>query len=35
VLDWEPRITLEDGLQQTIEWIGNHMERYRPGVYVA
>ncbi|HTA40616.1 MAG TPA: SDR family NAD(P)-dependent oxidoreductase [Candidatus Acidoferrales bacterium] len=35
LLNWEPRVTLEDGLQQTIDWIGKHMERYRPGVYVA
>jgi NAD dependent epimerase/dehydratase len=35
LLGWEPRVTLEDGLERTIEWIGKHMERYRPGVYVA
>lgn len=35
LLDWEPRVTLEDGLGRTIEWIAAHMERYRPGVYVV
>ena len=35
LLDWSPRVSLEDGLAQTIEWVGAHMERYRPGVYVV
>ncbi len=35
LIDWTPRISLEDGLSETIEWIGSHMERYRPGVYVV
>lgn len=35
LLHWEPKITLEDGLVTTIQWIESHMERYRPGVYVV
>jgi dTDP-glucose 4,6-dehydratase len=34
LLGWGSRVNLEDGLQRTIEWIQQHPERYRPGVYV-
>ena len=34
LLGWEPDVTLEDGLQRTIEWVQTHLARYRPGVYV-
>jgi len=33
VLGWEPAVTLEDGLRRTIEWMHEHIERYRSGVY--
>jgi dTDP-glucose 4,6-dehydratase len=32
-LGWEPSVTLTDGLQQTIAWIRQHLDLYRPGVY--
>ncbi len=32
-LGWEPRVPLREGLQRTIEWISQNMERYRPGQY--
>ncbi len=32
-LGWEPSISLQDGLQQTIVWIRQHLDFYRPGVY--
>ena len=35
LLGWEPRVTLEDGLARTIEWIGANLDRYRPGVYMV
>jgi len=35
LLNWEPKVSLEDGFEKTIEWIGAHMERYRPGVYAV
>lgn len=35
LLGWTPRVSLEDGLSRTIEWVGAHMERYRPGVYMV
>jgi dTDP-glucose 4,6-dehydratase len=33
LLGWTPTVTLEDGLARTIEWMGTHLERYRPSVY--
>lgn len=33
LLGWEPSVALEEGLRRTIEWIQQHPERYRPGVY--
>ncbi len=33
LLGWEPRVSLEEGLQQTIDWFREHHERYRPGEY--
>ncbi len=33
LLQWEPTVSLEDGLLSTIEWIGRNLERYRPNVY--
>lgn len=35
LLGWQPVVNLEDGLQRTIEWIGQHPKRYRPNVYVV
>ena len=34
LLGWEPVVSLEAGLERTIEWMRQHLERYRPGVYV-
>ncbi len=34
VLGWTPQVSLEEGLQRTIDWLRDHMERYRPDVYV-
>ncbi len=33
LLQWEPAVTLEDGLARTIEWIRRHLGHYRPGSY--
>jgi dTDP-glucose 4,6-dehydratase len=35
LLGWSPRVTLEDGLTMTIEWLRQHLDRYRPGVYAV
>lgn len=32
-LGWKPVVGLPDGLQKTIDWIGAHLERYRPNEY--
>lgn len=32
-LGWTPEVSLEEGLSRTIEWMAQHMERFRPGVY--
>lgn len=33
LLNWEPKIGLEEGLRRTIEWIKSNLERYRPDEY--
>lgn len=33
VLGWEPAISLEEGLERTVEWMKVHRARYREGVY--
>jgi dTDP-glucose 4,6-dehydratase len=35
LLGWTPKFTLEEGLCHTIEWMREHKERYRTGVYVV
>jgi len=34
LLGWKPKVSLEEGLTRTIEWMRPHLERYRPGVYI-
>jgi dTDP-glucose 4,6-dehydratase len=33
VLGWEPQVTLTQGLEKTIEWIKQNLDRYQIGVY--
>lgn len=33
VLGWAPEVDLDGGLEKTIEWISQNIERYRVGVY--
>jgi dTDP-glucose 4,6-dehydratase len=33
LLGWEPRHTLDEGLEATIDWLSRHLDRYRPGTY--
>jgi len=35
ILGWEPRHTLDEGLEATIEWLGRHLDRYRPETYTV
>lgn len=35
LLGWQPRVSLEDGLEKTIAWIQGHLDFYRPGLYVV
>jgi nucleoside-diphosphate-sugar epimerase len=35
LLGWQAKVSLEDGLQKTIDWIQANMNRYRPGVYTV
>lgn len=33
LLGWTPQTSLTDGLQRTIEWLSEHLDRYRVGEY--
>jgi nucleoside-diphosphate-sugar epimerase len=35
MIGWEPRISLDEGLRATIEWISTHLELYRPDQYTV
>lgn len=34
VLGWQPKVSLEEGLRLTVEWMREHLDAYRPSVYV-
>lgn len=33
LIGWKPKITLDEGLTQTIDWVHKNLDRYRPDVY--
>jgi NAD dependent epimerase/dehydratase len=33
LLGWKPEVTLDEGLQRTIEWIRGSLAEYKPGIY--
>jgi nucleoside-diphosphate-sugar epimerase len=33
ILNWRPKHSLKQGLTETIEWIENHIDQYRPETY--
>ena len=33
LLDWEPKVSLDEGLSCTIEWIQENISRYKPDIY--
>lgn len=35
LLGWTPRLSLEEGLEQTIAWLKGHLEFYRVGTYAV
>jgi dTDP-glucose 4,6-dehydratase len=35
LLGWEPRVSLEQGLKATIEWMQKNLERYRPNEFAV
>jgi NAD dependent epimerase/dehydratase len=35
LLGWEPRVSLEQGLKPTIEWMQKNLERYRPNEFTV
>lgn len=35
LIGWEPRVTLDQGLRATIEWISAHLDLYRPDRYTV
>jgi dTDP-glucose 4,6-dehydratase len=34
-LGWEPRVSLDEGLSRTIEWIKSHLDLYQPDQYTV
>jgi dTDP-glucose 4,6-dehydratase len=35
LLDWRPAVALEAGLERTVAWVRENLERYRPNEYVV
>jgi NAD dependent epimerase/dehydratase len=35
LLGWEPSVSLDEGLQRTVEWIREHLNEYRAGSYIV
>jgi dTDP-glucose 4,6-dehydratase len=33
LLGWQPRVSLEEGLEQTIAWVRANLGRYKTGRY--
>jgi len=33
IIDWEPRVSLEEGIKRTVAWIAGHMNRFQVGKY--
>jgi dTDP-glucose 4,6-dehydratase len=33
LMGWQPTVSLEEGLEETIRFIRDHRERYKPGIY--
>lgn len=35
MIGWEPRVSLDEGLRQTIDWVSAHLDLYRPDQYMV
>jgi nucleoside-diphosphate-sugar epimerase len=35
ILGWEPQMSLEEGLRQTIDWVAAHLALFAPDQYVV
>jgi dTDP-glucose 4,6-dehydratase len=35
ILEWQPRVSLDEGLHRTIDWMREHTHEYRTGSYVV
>lgn len=35
LIGWEPRVSLDEGLRLTVEWISSHLDLYRPDQYTV
>ncbi len=35
MIGWEPRVSLDEGLRLTIEWLSTHLDLYRPDQYTV
>jgi dTDP-glucose 4,6-dehydratase len=35
LLHWQPAVSLEEGLRQTIEWVKANRDKYRPNTYTV
>lgn len=33
LINWEPKVSLDEGLKKTIEWISKHIDKYKPNIY--
>ena len=33
LMGWEPKISLDEGLDRTIKWISKSLDRYKVGIY--
>lgn len=34
-MGWQPQVSLDEGLQRTIDWIANHLDLYQPDEYAV
>lgn len=35
LLGWQPKVSLDEGLQHTIDWLKDHLDHYKPALYAV